>query len=119
MLPIACSKKDDYRLLKQAFASRNAAPARQAQILKDYGVQWSTLNVLPNWGPSSKTALDFMHNIYLGVIAHFFTQVLFAAPVTGFGPSLTGPALVDTGLALASTGPASFMTDPSSSLSIP
>jgi len=59
--------------------SRNAAPTRQAQILKDHGIQWSTLNVIPNWRPSSNTALDFMHNIYLGVIAHFYTQVLFAA----------------------------------------
>ncbi len=37
------------------------------------------MNMIPNWEPSSKTALDFMHNIFLGLIALFFTQVLFAA----------------------------------------
>jgi len=36
------------------------------------------MNMIPNWKPSSKMALDFMHNIFLGFIAHFFTQVLFA-----------------------------------------
>ncbi|KAJ3508326.1 hypothetical protein NLJ89_g5817 [Agrocybe chaxingu] len=77
--PHICIKKDDQFLLKQAFRSRTAARARQNQILRDHGIRWSVMNVIPNWEPSSKTALDFMHNIFLGVIGHFYTQVLFAA----------------------------------------
>ncbi|KAF8803058.1 hypothetical protein BYT27DRAFT_7110771 [Phlegmacium glaucopus] len=75
----ACHKKNDRFLLKQAFVSRDATTPRQNQILKDHGVRWSVMNMIPNWEPSSKTALDFMHNIFLGLIAHFFTLVLFAA----------------------------------------
>lgn len=76
---VACVKKNDRFLLKQAFISRDATTSRQNQILKDHGIRWSVMNMIPNWEPSSKTALDFMHNIYLGLIAHFFTLVLFAA----------------------------------------
>jgi len=63
-----------------------AAPTRQAQILHDHGIRWSVLNLIPDWKPSSKTTLDFMHNIFLGVIAHFYKEVLFSAhlfPGTG------------------------------------
>ncbi|KAF5384761.1 hypothetical protein D9615_001059 [Tricholomella constricta] len=73
------TKKDDYQLLRQAFSAKISSTRRQNKILKDYGVRWSVLNVLANWFPSSKTALDFMHNIFLGLICHFFSQVLFAA----------------------------------------
>ncbi|PPQ79796.1 hypothetical protein CVT26_012594 [Gymnopilus dilepis] len=75
----ACRKKDDSFLLKQAFISRDATSPRQNQILKDYGIRWSVMNMMPDWKPSSKTALDFMHNIFLGLILHFFMTVLFAA----------------------------------------
>jgi len=56
-----------------------AAPARQAQILHDHGIRWSVLNLIPDWKPSSKTVLDFMHNIFLGMITHFYKEVLFSA----------------------------------------
>jgi len=69
----------DSHLLRQAFFSREALPQRQSAILKNHGVRWSIMNLIPNSGPVSHTALDFMHNVFLGIIAHFFTQVLFAA----------------------------------------
>ncbi|KAG1900836.1 uncharacterized protein F5891DRAFT_1225460 [Suillus fuscotomentosus] len=46
-------------------------------ILDDHGVRWSTLNLIAGWFPSKKTALDFMHCIFLGIIAHLFMRVLF------------------------------------------
>lgn len=72
-------RKDDYELLRHAFRSRDAPVWRQNQILKDYGIQWSTINLLPDWLPVKKTALDFMHAVFLGIIMHLFMQVLFAA----------------------------------------
>lgn len=80
------TKKDDYQLLRQAFYSRDGTVPRQHTILKDHGIRWSVLNLIGDWFPSTKTALDFMHNIFLGLIAHFFMKVLFAAhmfPGTG------------------------------------
>jgi len=77
--PQACHKKNDWFLLKQAFISCDAPVPCQNQILRDDSIRWSVMNMIPNWEPSSKMALDFMHNIFLGLIAHFFTQVLFAA----------------------------------------
>ncbi len=55
--------KDDYELLRHAFRSRDAPIHHQNQILKDYGIRWSTVNLLPNWTPVKKTALDFMHAV--------------------------------------------------------
>jgi hypothetical protein len=72
-------QKDDYHLLRQAFFSRDGTIPHQNSILKDHGIRWSVLNLLGDWFPSTKTTLDFMHNIFLGLIAHFFTKVLFAA----------------------------------------
>ncbi|KAF8147206.1 hypothetical protein B0H34DRAFT_642700, partial [Crassisporium funariophilum] len=66
-------------MLTSAFFSREALPQRQSAILKNHGVCWSVMNDIPNSGPVLHTALDFMHNVFLGVIAHFFTAVLFAA----------------------------------------
>jgi hypothetical protein len=65
-------------MLRQSFLSRDAPIRRQNTILKDHGVRWTILNILSGWLPSTKTALDFMHNIFLGIIAHLFMQVLFA-----------------------------------------
>ncbi|KII86134.1 hypothetical protein PLICRDRAFT_115269 [Plicaturopsis crispa FD-325 SS-3] len=71
--------KDDYTMLRHAFASRVAGAARQFVILRDFGVRWATFNLIPGWLPSSKTALDFMHNIFLGLICHIFMEILFKA----------------------------------------
>ncbi|KAG1734538.1 hypothetical protein EDD22DRAFT_1011418 [Suillus occidentalis] len=69
---------DDDHLLRQSFYSRHANPIRQKAILDDHGVRWSTLNLIAGWFPSKKTALGFMHCIFLGIIAHLFMRVLFA-----------------------------------------
>jgi hypothetical protein len=61
------NEKDDHEMLKHAFRSKNAAAPRQNTILRDYGVRWSTMNLLSDWLPSKKMVLDFMHNIYLGI----------------------------------------------------
>lgn len=83
--------------MKQAFRSRNAPTARQTEIMNDYGIRWSALNLVSGWKPSRKTALDFMHNVFLGksciisrsrliaygllvgIICHLFMKVLFAS----------------------------------------
>ncbi|KAG1725027.1 hypothetical protein EDB19DRAFT_1897829 [Suillus lakei] len=69
--------KDDYQMLRQSFYSRDATQACQDAILKDFGVQWSILNLILGWLPSKKSVLDFMHTIFLGIISHLFMHVLF------------------------------------------
>ncbi|KAI0044241.1 hypothetical protein FA95DRAFT_1497378 [Auriscalpium vulgare] len=71
--------RDDYDMLKQKFYSRDARAPRQHTILTMHGVRWAIFDAIPGWRPSRQTALDFMHCIYLGVVAFFFTRVLFAA----------------------------------------
>ncbi|KAG2126265.1 uncharacterized protein EDB93DRAFT_1257640 [Suillus bovinus] len=68
---------DNYHLLRQSYYSRDANPLRQKAILDDHGVCWVILNLIAGWFPSKKTALDFMHCIFLGIIAHLFMRVLF------------------------------------------
>ncbi|KAG0702799.1 hypothetical protein DFH29DRAFT_1068931 [Suillus ampliporus] len=68
---------DDYHLLRQSYYSRDANPLRQKAILDDHGVRWVILNLVAGWFPSKKTALDFMHCVFLGIIAHLFMRVLF------------------------------------------
>lgn len=75
----AYTLKDDRHLLRQAYLSRDATTQRQSAILKNHGIRWSTLNIVADWLPSQKTALDFMHDIFLGLIVYLFTQILFAA----------------------------------------
>ncbi|KAG1736380.1 hypothetical protein EDD22DRAFT_982388 [Suillus occidentalis] len=69
--------KDDHHMLHQSFYSKDATPARQEAILRDHGVRFSILNVISGWLPSRKSALDFMHCIFLGIISHLFMRVLF------------------------------------------
>lgn len=95
---------DDNHLLRQSFYSRDANPIRQRAILDDHGVRWSILNLIAGWFPSRKTALDFMHCVFLGmchlrfrmscittyliqgIIAHLFMRVLFAGyMISGIG----------------------------------
>ncbi|KAH9942644.1 hypothetical protein B0H21DRAFT_696303 [Amylocystis lapponica] len=70
---------DDYNMLKHAYRAKDAGPRRENTILRDYGVRWSIMNILSGWLPASKTVLDFMHNIFLGIIAHLFMEILFKA----------------------------------------
>ncbi|KAF9489274.1 hypothetical protein BDN71DRAFT_1530062 [Pleurotus eryngii] len=53
-------RKGDFPMLRQAFQSCYAQPQRRDTILNDH-------------------ALDFMHNVFLGLICHLFMKVLFAA----------------------------------------
>ncbi|KAG2092682.1 hypothetical protein BD769DRAFT_1631822 [Suillus cothurnatus] len=71
------TNKDDYHMLRQSFYSKDATPAHQEAILRDHGVRFSILNVISGWLPSKKSALDFMHCIFLGIISHLFMCVLF------------------------------------------
>ncbi|KII92119.1 hypothetical protein PLICRDRAFT_461608 [Plicaturopsis crispa FD-325 SS-3] len=71
--------KDDYKMLRRAFESRVSGAAHQLVLLRDYGVRWVTLNLLSGWLPSTKTVLDFMHNVFLGLICHIFMEILFKA----------------------------------------
>ncbi|EAU82786.2 hypothetical protein CC1G_10905 [Coprinopsis cinerea okayama7 len=73
------TSKNDSTLLKQKFYSRNSSSARQATILEDHGVRWAMFDALPGWKPATQTVLDFMHAIYLGVVAWLFTRLLFGA----------------------------------------
>jgi hypothetical protein len=59
--------KEDYQMLKSAYRSKTAPPQRQDVILRDRGVRWAAFNVISDWLPASKTVLDFMHNIFLGM----------------------------------------------------
>ncbi|KAF8968992.1 hypothetical protein BDZ97DRAFT_1754924 [Flammula alnicola] len=71
--------RNDSEALKQKFYSKDAPLPRQAAILKNHGVQWSALDWIPGWRPSKQTPLDFMHCIFLGIVAFLFKTVLFAA----------------------------------------
>ncbi|EIW77947.1 hypothetical protein CONPUDRAFT_61597 [Coniophora puteana RWD-64-598 SS2] len=80
--------KDDYELLRQALYSKDAPPARQDQILDDHGARFVTLDLIPGWLPKTKTVLDFMHCVYLGIIPHLYDKVLFGGyMITGLGGS--------------------------------
>src|ERR1700692_2407177 len=48
----AWTAKDDHHMLRQSFYSKDATPARQEAILRDHGVRFSILNVIPGWLPS-------------------------------------------------------------------
>jgi hypothetical protein len=65
---MAVAHKDDYQMLKWAFKSKKSGRQRQEVILRDHGVRWAAFNVIPDWLPASKTVLDFMHNVFLGMI---------------------------------------------------
>ncbi|KAG2029766.1 hypothetical protein BDR03DRAFT_987545 [Suillus americanus] len=69
--------KNDHHMLRQSVYSKDATTARQEAILRDHGVKFSILNVIPGWLPSKKSALDFMHCIFLEIISHLFMRVLF------------------------------------------
>ena len=63
---LAFSRKDDAALLQASFQSRSAGKTRQAVILKTSGARFSIMNTVAGWLPSTKSALDFMHCIFLG-----------------------------------------------------
>ena len=68
---------DDMERLCQSYFSRDAEPARHQQILDFYGVRWTPLNLISDWLPSRRTALDFMHNIFLGEFHLIIDQARF------------------------------------------
>jgi hypothetical protein len=67
ILILGVNDKDDYQMLKFAFKCKTAPAQRQDVILRDRGVRWAGFNVISDWLPASKTVLDFMHNIFLGM----------------------------------------------------
>ncbi|KAM6493648.1 hypothetical protein JOM56_010009 [Amanita muscaria] len=71
--------RDDYDMLKQKYYYRDAPPQRQKTILANFGVRWSAFDCLPGWLPARSTALDFMHAVFLGVVATLFNKFLFGA----------------------------------------
>jgi len=66
--------KNDASLVQAGFQSRGAGKARQAVILKTAGARFSVMNTLPGWLPSTKSALDFMHCIFLGLLPLFICE---------------------------------------------
>ncbi|EIW80779.1 hypothetical protein CONPUDRAFT_57284, partial [Coniophora puteana RWD-64-598 SS2] len=89
--------KEDYKLLRQAFYARDAPLARQAQLLDDYGKRFVILDALPGWLPKTKTALDFMHAVYLGIVPHLFDVVIFNGQLmTGIGGSESAKSRFET-----------------------
>jgi hypothetical protein len=72
---VAWTNKDDYHMLRQSFYSKDATPARQEAILRDHGVRFSILNVISGWLPSRKSALDFMHCIFLGMCLFLYSDM--------------------------------------------
>ncbi|KAJ3845821.1 hypothetical protein EV368DRAFT_77177 [Lentinula lateritia] len=71
--------RDDYNMLKQKLYAKDALVPRQSAILKNHGVHFSAFDWIPGWRPSKQTALDFMHCMFLGVVAFLWTWILFAA----------------------------------------
>ncbi|KAG1861367.1 hypothetical protein C8R48DRAFT_673458 [Suillus tomentosus] len=71
------TNKNNYHMLCQSFYSKDATPAHQVAMLQDHGVRFSILNVISGWLPLRKSALDFMHCIFLGIILHLFMHMLF------------------------------------------
>ncbi|KAE9387733.1 hypothetical protein BT96DRAFT_837285 [Gymnopus androsaceus JB14] len=72
-------ERNDFDMLKQKFYAKDAPTQCQSTILKNHGVRFSVFDWLPGWQPSKQTALDFMHCMYLGIVAFLFTRILFAA----------------------------------------
>ncbi|THV04206.1 hypothetical protein K435DRAFT_649850 [Dendrothele bispora CBS 962.96] len=80
--------RDDFEALKHKFASKDTSVQRQGEILSRHGVRFSTLDWIPGWRPLRQTALDFMHCVFLGIVAYLFTTILFAAHMFyGQGPN--------------------------------
>lgn len=59
---------DDQEHLCQSFFARDAEPAHCQQILDFYGVWWTPYNLISDWLPSWRVALNFMYNIFLGEV---------------------------------------------------
>ena len=66
----------DYDMLKQKFYSKDAPLPRQNTILSAHGVRFAALDWLPGWLPSRKTALDWMHCIFLGILTRLHRDLL-------------------------------------------
>lgn len=82
----AWTTKSDYPMLRHAFNAKDSTPAREKHILDSYGIRWTSLNFIPGRLPITNCVLDFMHNVFLGIICHLFMTVLFAGYMfTGIG----------------------------------
>lgn len=82
-VPTSFVLKDDSELLRQKFRSKDAGPQRQDDINNRYGVRFSAMDWIPGWTPSMQTPLDFMHCIFLGIVAYLWNHILGAAHMFG------------------------------------
>ncbi|TFK59244.1 hypothetical protein BDN72DRAFT_946510 [Pluteus cervinus] len=69
--------KEDFAVLKHAYRYKEADTEDQQTLLDYNGFRWARLNLLSSWLPTSKNLIDFMHNIYLGTVNHFFMVLIF------------------------------------------
>lgn len=86
---------------RAAYLWRDAAnTAEREQIFEDHGVRWSELLRLPYWDPIRFTAIDSMHNLYLGLLKDHCREIwgmdLDAPDGDGIShPRRDGPVLPD------------------------
>ena len=82
-VPASFLPKSDTEMLRQKFRSKEAGPARQEDINNRFGVRFSAFDWVPGWRPSTQTPLDFMHCIFLGVVAWLYNHILAGAHMFG------------------------------------
>ncbi|KAL7283633.1 hypothetical protein ACG7TL_003069 [Trametes sanguinea] len=69
--------RDDWQQLCWGFMSKSAtSKTARKHILDEGGSRHTILNELPGWMPIQTNAIDFMHNIYLGIVKHEFDTVI-------------------------------------------
>ena len=49
--------------------------AEQEAIYAAHGIRWSAMLTLPYWDPVAFLVVDLMHNLFLGLLAYFITNV--------------------------------------------
>jgi hypothetical protein len=57
--------REKWRYIKYAYRSRNTDPDGADDIAARRGVRWSVIDELPDWFPSGKSVIEFMHCVYL------------------------------------------------------
>ncbi|KNZ64659.1 hypothetical protein VP01_10067g1, partial [Puccinia sorghi] len=85
--------RNKYETLAAAKKSKEAESANaQDAILKETGVRWSELNLLPYWDPSKHVVLGIMHNWLEGVLqAHWRYRWKFVAKSQSKQPKRSQP----------------------------
>ena len=74
--PVAWPKRDLLEHKAHAEAWRDAqSEAERELIFQEHGIRWTELLRLPYWDPIKFTAIDSMHNLYLGIVKTHFRDV--------------------------------------------